>query len=249
MATEPSEIKNKICEAIKKFRLMKRLTAKELSARTGIAASNLSAIESGERVPKLDMCNKIANALEVDPVEICGLELTEQDEKRLLMKLLAKYADKVELCIVGEEDGKPIYDPKGRSMAILPIAFADYAMRYEKNKGDVEFAIEGLKETDPRYELVKGNAEDEFNYWLDMYPVYDAVTIAQIKATEGNYPPSDDKKVDKARSQGIVDIDMVDIWAPIMQEEMNPDFWSFQSEYIIPNRNEAWRAKHAKKDD
>jgi len=247
MFTESGEIKNKICEAIKKFRLMKRLTAKELSTRTGIAASNLSAIESGERVPKLDMCNKIANALEVDPVEICGLELTEQDEKRLLMKLLAKYADKVELCVVGEEDGKPVYDPEGRSMAILPMDFADFVVRYEENKEAVSFAIQGIDETDPRYELVKANAEDEFNYWLDMYPAYDAVTVARKNMIDGKYPHSENAKVEEARSKGVLDFDLVDIWMSVTESEMKPDFWSFQSEYIIPSRNEAWRSKHTKK--
>ena len=249
MSVDSNEIKNKICEAIKKFRLMKGLTAKELSTRTGIATSNISAIESGERVPKLDMCNKIANALGADPVEICGLELTEQDEKRLLMKLLSKYADNVELIKIGEEDGKPVYDPNGRSIATLPIDFVDFAMRYEENKSAVSFAIEGIKETDPRYELVKSNAEDEFNYWMDMYPTYDAVVNAMKNMLDGTYPHSNDAEIEKARSMGRLDFDLVDIFAAVEQSEMEPDFWSFQSEYIIPRRNEAWRAKYAKKDE
>lgn len=235
-----SENKNKICEAIKKYRLMKRLTAAELSKRTGIAASNLSAIESGERVPKLDMCNKIACALGADPLEICGLELTKEDEKRLLMKLLTKYADSISI----DTDSLEL-----KSVAVLPVDFADFAMRYEEHVERVKFAVQDIAETDPRFELVKANAEDEFKYWMDMYPVYDAVVTAKNKALQGEYPSSDDTKIEKARSQGDIDFEMIDIWSTIIQEEMNPDFWSFQSEYIIPNRNETWRTKHTKKVD
>ncbi len=246
MTAELKGNKNKICEAIRKFRLMKHMTAKELSKRTGIAAPNISAIEGGERVPKLDMCKKIAKALEADPVEICGIELTEQDEKRLLMKLLAKYALSVELSTVGEENGEPVYDPKGRSIAVLPTDFADFAYRYQKNKSKVEFAIESMSEDDPRYELVKANAEDEFNYWMDMYPKYDAVTNAKERALEGSYPHVNDPKIKKAYSQGIVDYDLINTWGTIVDENMSPEFLLFQSEYIIPNRNESWRAKHVK---
>ena len=86
MSVDSNEIKNKICEAIKKFRLMKGLTAKELSTRTGIATSNISAIESGERVPKLDMCNKIANALGVSIDTLYGI-----NEDDSLGTRMAKY--------------------------------------------------------------------------------------------------------------------------------------------------------------
>lgn len=249
MAAESSVEKNKICEAIRKFRLMRGMSAKELASRTGIAAPNITAIEKGERVPKLEICKKIANALEVDPVEICGIELSELDEKRLLMKLLAKYADKIEIPMVTDKKGKKIVNPEGKSTVTLPIEFIDFALRYNDHIEEVKFALEGVDESDPRYELLKANAEDKLNYWLDMYPSYDAVTVAKKNMEDSNYPHSDDKEVEEARSKGILDFDVVDVWAAITESEMNPDFWSFQSEYIIPNRNEEWRAKHSKKDD
>ncbi|MCR4608888.1 MAG: helix-turn-helix domain-containing protein [Eubacterium sp.] len=243
MLIDSNDKKNRTCEAIKKFRLMKRMSARELASRTGIAASNLSAIEKGERVPKLDMCNKIAKALEVDPVELCDLELTEVDEKRLLMKLLTKYADIIEIAKVEDENGNQIYDPKGKSIVTLPIDFADFALRYAKHIDNIKFAVEGVDKADPRYELIKENAEDEFNYWLNMYPTYDAVNTAQKNAMENNKQQSDDKK-DKEMFTKAVDIDMVNTWSSVIQEEMNPYFWMYQSNYIIPNRNKAWRAKN-----
>lgn len=229
MGTNTVVGKNKICEAIRKFRLMRHMSTKELAERTGIGANNISSIESGNRVPKLEMCNKIANSLNADPVEICGLELTEQDEKRLLMKYLTKYADKVEL-VKGAE---------GKTIATLPIDFADFAMRYAESRSAVAKSTVDIEESDPRYEIVKANAEDELMYWLDMYPIYDAVTVAKNMIVDGNYPHSVDKDIEKSRSQGVADAELVGICSDIVQEEMSPDFMTYQSEYIIPARYEA----------
>lgn len=82
---------SRVGNAIKKYRLIRNITIKELSDRVGVAASNLSAIEKGDRNPKPEMCCKIANILDADPVEISGIELSETDEIRLLIKLLNKY--------------------------------------------------------------------------------------------------------------------------------------------------------------
>ena len=245
---ESNVVKNKVCEAIKKFRLMKRMSARELASRTGIAASNLSVIEKGERVPKLDMCKKIANVLMVDPIELCGLELTEVDEKRLLMKLLTKYADKIEIAKVKDENGNQINDSKGRSIATLPIDFADFALRYTKHIDDVKLAVEGIDKADPRYERLKANAEDELNYWLDMYPVYDAVSIAK-KDMELATILYDDSDSEEVHSNNAIDFDLVNTTSSLTDVEFKNDFWFFQSEYIIPNRNAEWRAKHTNRDD
>ena len=217
MAVETSEFKNKIGEAIRKFRVMKRMSAADLAKKSGIAASNMSVIESGERIPKMDMCSRIAHALEADPVEICGLELSEVDEKRLLMKLLAKYANNIEAVMVTDKQGKVVAD--------LPIDFADFAFRFMENAKNVEFALDGISEDDPRYAMRKAGAEDELNFWLDMYPEYDAYTDVK-----------DDVET--------VDFDMVNRRAVVLQDEMSKHFWQFQSDYIIPKRNEEMRSKN-----
>ena len=129
------------------------------------------------------------------------------------------------------------------SIVTLPIDFADFTLRYAKHIDNIKFAVEGVDKADPRYELIKENAEDEFNYWLNMYPTYDAVNTAQINAMKNNKQQSDDKK-DKELFTKVVDIDMVNTWSSVIQEEMNPYFWMYQSNYIIPNRNKAWRAKN-----
>ena len=215
MGTEVRD--NKIGEAIRKYRLMKRVSAKDLADKLKIAASNLSIIESGERLPKMDLCGRIAHALDADPVEICALDLSDVDKKRLLMKLLAEYADDVNAVKVSDTHSKVIVD--------LPIDFADFAFRYKENAKNVEFALDGISEDDPRYAMRKAGAEDELNYWLDMYPEYDAYTDVKDDAEE-------------------VDFDMVNTRSVALQDEMSKHFWQFQSDYIIPKRNEEMRSKN-----
>lgn len=218
MAVETGKITNKIGETIRKFRIMKEMTAKDLADKLEIATSNMAVIENGTRIPKTDMCCRIADALKVDPVEICGIELSDVDKKRLLMKLLTEYADNVEAVMGTDKQGKVVAD--------LPIDFADFAFRYKENLKNVEYAVEGIPESDPRYKIRKENAQDELNYWLDMYPTYDAYTDVKDDAED-------------------VDFDMVNVRSTVIQDEMSKKFWQFQSDYIIPKRNEERRSKQA----
>lgn len=228
MSIKTGENQNKLGKTIRKFRFMKNMPAKELADRVGIATSNLSSIESGDRLPKIDTCCKIATELKVDPVEICGIELTEIDEKRLLMKLLTKYADNIEVVGAEDEKGNECYDSRGKSVVTLPIDFVDFARRYNKHIEEVNFAVESIAETDPRYELVKANAEDKFIFWLDTYPEYDAFENARKVSDSLDY-----EKIDK--------------WSESLQGAYISEFYPFQSEYVIPRRNDAWKAKYSKK--
>lgn len=56
-----------IGERIKEIRLKKGVTQKELAKRLGIATNSLSRYEIGERIPSLEMIEKIALALDVSP--------------------------------------------------------------------------------------------------------------------------------------------------------------------------------------
>ncbi len=162
MDTKAGSLKNLVGEAIRKFRIMRHMSVKELADKTGIAASNLSAIENGNRSPKLDMCERISEVLNCDPVEVCGIHLSDIDEKRLLIKLLSKYAHSV-TAVKGSDDQEGV-DVR------LPIDFLDFENRYNENKATLEAALSGMSEADPHYELDKATASDWFNYWIDSYP-------------------------------------------------------------------------------
>ena len=84
-------MKKNIGTTIKKYRLMKNKTQIQLAQDVEISAPGLAAYESGKRVPKIELREQIAKALETDPVALSGLELSENDEIRLLNKLLVKY--------------------------------------------------------------------------------------------------------------------------------------------------------------
>lgn len=227
MSKESSTRKN-IGEIIKKYRNMKGMTASGLSKKSNIAASNISAIEAGDRLPKIEMCNSIAHALEVDPVEICCLDLTETDRRRLLMKLLAEFADDIEIVVVPDASGNTDLDHQNIKLDVkLPVDFMDFANRYKEKTLCVEQALKDISEDDPRYELIKENAEDEFNYWLESYPAYDAVT--------------------RARREGDkLTFDTINIWSTIIDQEMQPGFYMYQRDYMIPSRKTAWELKHGK---
>lgn len=59
-----------IGERIKDIRLKKGITQKALAKKLGIATNSLSRYEIGERIPSLNMIEKIAIALDIDPLEL-----------------------------------------------------------------------------------------------------------------------------------------------------------------------------------
>lgn len=61
-----------IGERIKKIRLEKGMTQKEIAESIGIATNSFSRYEIGEREPKLEMIEKIASALKVSVYELIG---------------------------------------------------------------------------------------------------------------------------------------------------------------------------------
>ena len=99
--------KNNIGENIRKYRMMAGFTQAELAEKLSevegktIAASAVAGYENGQRTPKVEIRVQMARILGVDPVGLSGIELDEMDEKRLLCKLLSKYASDITL----NEDG------------------------------------------------------------------------------------------------------------------------------------------------
>ena len=63
---------NNIGNNIRKLRLEKKCTQQELANKSGVSLSALNKYERGERVPKIDTVEKIAEALNVQPGYISG---------------------------------------------------------------------------------------------------------------------------------------------------------------------------------
>ena len=162
-----------IGENIKKYRIMAGLTqaelATELSKLEGknIAPSAIAGYESGQRVPKVEMRVQIARILGVDPVALSGIELDDNDEKRLLCKLLYKYAKDMSLAEDGEVTVK------------LSDDFAGFQMEYEENKERLEFLYEDTKEDSLMREISKQTVDAEMEYWMENFPKLDAAYLCK----------------------------------------------------------------------
>lgn len=66
---------------ISRLRVEKGLTQENLSGLAGIARSHLAALESGQKIAKLDTLWHIADALEIDPSELVRRAETEGRKK------------------------------------------------------------------------------------------------------------------------------------------------------------------------
>lgn len=178
-------MKKNIGTTIKKYRLMKNKTQIQLAQDVEISAPGLAAYESGKRVPKIELREQIAKALETDPVALSGLELSENDEIRLLNKLLVKYCLDMSTTSYQKDD---ITIQEECVQVILPTNFVplcDKYTEYRKNleliKTDIscmeifnaiahntDISISDIN-TDP--EIL--DATEELNYWLETWPQFD----------------------------------------------------------------------------
>ena len=68
-------------ETIRETRKAMMLTQKELADRMGISYVNISQIERGERVPKIDTLSRVANALGVSVAFLLGREYSPSIER------------------------------------------------------------------------------------------------------------------------------------------------------------------------
>ena len=55
---------------LKDIRAQKFLTRQDLASKAGVGASTIYAIESGREIPTLRSARKLAEALEIDPMEV-----------------------------------------------------------------------------------------------------------------------------------------------------------------------------------
>ena len=154
---------NVIGEKIKNARNLRGISQAKLAEELGIASSAVAAYETGKRIPKIELREQIARVLMTDPIELSGLELTEDDERRLLNKLLMKYSKD----IIKNEDGTV--------SAVFPEEYANLHEVYKRLHeldvdgymvfdGDVPFQIDLFPESEK--EMIA-------DYWLESWPLFD----------------------------------------------------------------------------
>lgn len=61
-----SDLHRRFCDSVKARRLSLSLTQREVAERLGIAPPSYAAIEAGRKVPRLDVIERVAIALECD---------------------------------------------------------------------------------------------------------------------------------------------------------------------------------------
>ena len=153
---------NEIGEKIKKARMLRGISQAKFADELGIAASAVAAYETGKRIPKIELREQMARVLMVDPLELSGLDLTEDDERRILNKLLMKYSKD----IVKNDDG-----------TISAILYEDYAHLQEIYNElhavvirNDEYSFEQPYKIDISPLIGK---EDYADFWLESWPLFD----------------------------------------------------------------------------
>lgn len=73
----------KISDEIKKYRLKKNLTQKDLALATGLSQGYISGLEKGARTPSLAILDDIASCLGIDVAKLFPTEELEQDKAAL----------------------------------------------------------------------------------------------------------------------------------------------------------------------
>lgn len=169
---------NKIGEIIKKNRMLKDFSQADLAKAIHVAPSALAAYESGKRTPKIEVREQIAEVLNVDKVELSGLELTEDDEIRLMNKLLVKYCKAIEL--VENENGDKNVN------VVLPDSFVPLQEKYQSYQDEMREIRENIMNASdaplymPNIRLdgmempdESDEAKMELDFWLDTWPEFD----------------------------------------------------------------------------
>ena len=157
---------------LKKYRKMKAFGQSQLACEAGCVPSALADYERGAKSPKVEMREKLAHIMEVDPVELMGLELSEEDEIRILNKLLVKYCDSMGVITEGDTCSR-----KKRVVVMFPEEFSSLQETYDKYQEDISEARSILGANTSEEEMEKLNvakeSKDKLEFWLEMWPEFD----------------------------------------------------------------------------
>ena len=154
-------VNKKIGDRIRKFRTMVGMTQEELANRLSsgeeksVSQATVAIYESGQRIPKIELRLRIAEILNVDPIALSGIDLDEFDEKRLLCKLLIKYANSIDLT---EENMVNIG---------LPNEFLGFQKMYQKNRESLAKSLNGVSEDSLDYKIKTRIANEKLEFWCE----------------------------------------------------------------------------------
>lgn len=149
-------------ENIKKFRLARNLTQKQLGELVGASEAYIRAYESGRRNPKPASIEKIATALKVDVDVLMGKEIDSLKAIRLLFEIAKQYNGKLEK-FKDSDDKEHI----GLYFDDL-VSMISWYHRYEIYKWEIDDA-NAISDNEERGKaLIK--AEQDYKLWMDTYP-------------------------------------------------------------------------------
>ena len=154
---------------LKKFRTIKAYGQSHLASEAGVVPSALADYERGAKSPKVEMREKLAHIMEVDPVELMGLELTEEDEIRILNKLLVKYCTSIGTIVENNTGAHKVIAVLPESFVPLQQTFAKYQEDILETRSMLEDASD--KELEQSHDIKE--AREELNFWLENWPEFD----------------------------------------------------------------------------
>lgn len=163
-----------IGENIRRIRQQRHMTVKELADRIGVSDTYLRFYENGQRFPKKDAINKLAEALNVNPEALLNAEADPISSMHRLFHIFKQYGGKI---YDGAEISSAIKKGTIKDTDIflsfdgLSILIRSWENAYKAYKKAIVIA-ENM--SDP---LQKANAiieaQNEFDWWMDLYPESD----------------------------------------------------------------------------
>ena len=206
----------KIGERIRKYRIMVGMTQEELAEKLSegeeksIAQATIAMYECGQRIPKIELRLKIAKILKVDPIALSGIDLDEYDEKRLLCKLLMKYASDISL---ENEDVVSVS---------LPKEFVPFQKMYEDNRNSLAKSVNGMSEESLDYKIKTRVANEKMEFWCETQ----LPQFFYLETVQGDNPT------------GVARINKVRPYFQYIQEiSFEKRFSEYQETYLAPSMN------------
>jgi transcriptional regulator with XRE-family HTH domain len=149
-------------ENIRRIRLARGLTLKQLGDLVGVSESYIRAYESGRRNPKLKSLEALAQALSVNVEVLTNSEFDGIKAMHRLFQVFRQYDGHL-----FEYQDKDVNDMVGISFDTLTLMHS-WLERYEEYMDEVEKCNQ-IKDVKKRGEALL-KAEANFNLWMDVYP-------------------------------------------------------------------------------
>ena len=169
-------------ENIRRIRLERKLTQKELGKRLGTSEAYIRAYESGRRNPKPETLKKIAEVLAVRPEVLENSSFDGITAMHRLFQLFRHYNGSLVEC--EDKDGNPHVAIYFDTLALMNTWF----VRYSEYLEEIERAneITDIKERAKRLLEI----ESDFDLWMDIYP--DSEFMPRLLQVQKSYDDTKD---------------------------------------------------------